>query len=696
MYFDFIEFLVFKHFLEKMDDLGLKKIENNNYEVEENLENNNDNPVMVLTIDIGNGKIEQFKLYNFENPKKDIYEFCMKNNLDYNTMEEITNQLNELIAKKVNEEEINNKNERNKFLFPNNNSKEGNSYINKLKKRNNNFSRDKFSNKKNVIRQSRDNTISNKKERSNDSKNLFPYQLDSKQNLNYNITIFHKIPNSKSLKKTSIKNKKINPKILEYNIFKDNKLPINNNNSNLNLSEAEILLNSEIIRINKQQYGLSNLNNLEDNNRTTLSNNKIISKKNNHNSLEASIKAGINLYNRGLKYQESGEKKLDKLRSSISEVEGKTNTFRPKLNNNHIYEKNRIPCNDSERIIKYKQYNEEKINQLKKKNEENYSFRPTINKEKKNNIKKIRNNNTENNNKINNKTNNQIYLKLYEDSFLYKDNLNELGNKVNKMYSYRPNLNNNSKIKEPFKERLLIYQEKSKEKMKKIKEEIDKKNYIKPKQINKPLKKEKKTNQNSKNENNEKNENNPYTLMYLYNDKYKQNKKQLELQTYSNYFSKPIINKSTDKLLENKKERAFKKIFSLLDSDEDNLIKNSAVNINKIPKNIKEILEPIFRELKEENETLDENEFITVCDQIYKLLPYDKKNILLNFPYNKKNNHKQKNIYSYKPKMTSYNGDKSKGLTLVDLSNVSRTNNYYNNNFRKQSNSNTSNYLTNK
>ena len=327
MYFDFIEFLVFKHFLEKMDDLGLKKIENNNYEVEENLENNNDNPVMVLTIDIGNGKIEQFKLYNFENPKKDIYEFCMKNNLDYNTMEEITNQLNELIAKKVNEEEINNKNERNKFLFPNNNSKEGNSYINKLKKRNNNFSRDKFSNKKNVIRQSRDNTISNKKERSNDSKNLFPYQLDSKQNLNYNITIFHKIPNSKSLKKTSIKNKKINPKILEYNIFKDNKLPINNNNSNLNLSEAEILLNSEIIRINKQQYGLSNLNNLEDNNRTTLSNNKIISKKNNHNSLEASIKAGINLYNRGLKYQESGEKKLDKLRSSISEVEGKTNTF---------------------------------------------------------------------------------------------------------------------------------------------------------------------------------------------------------------------------------------------------------------------------------------------------------------------------------------------------------------------------------
>ena len=158
--------------------------------------------------------------------------------------------------------------------------------------------------------------------------------------------------------------------------------------------------------------------------------------------------------------------------------------------------------------------------------------------------------------------------------------------------------------------------------------------------------------------------------MYLYNNIYKQNKEELERRTYSNYFSNPIINKSTDKLLENKKERVFKKIFKLLDGDEDNLIKNSAVNTNKIPKNIKEILEPIFRELKEENETLNENEFITVCEQIFLSLPYDKKNILMNFGYDKKQN--KTIIYSQKKK-----NNKSKGLTLFELSNLPKNNNIF-------------------
>ena len=192
--------------------------------------------------------------------------------------------------------------------------------------------------------------------------------------------------------------------------------------------------------------------------------------------------------------------------------------------------------------------------------------------------------------------------------------------------------------------------------MEKIKDEIEKKKYIKPKSILRHY----------KNDNN----NNPFTLMYLYNNIYKQNKEELERRTYSNYFSNPIINKSTDKLLENKKERVFKKIFKLLDGDEDNLIKNSAVNTNKIPKNIKEILEPIFRELKEENETLNENEFITVCEQIFLSLPYDKKNILMNFGYDKKQN--KTIIYSQKKK-----NNKSKGLTLFELSNLPKNNNIF-------------------
>ena len=95
------------------------------------------------------------------------------------------------------------------------------------------------------------------------------------------------------------------------------------------------------------------------------------------------------------------------------------------------------------------------------------------------------------------------------------------------MYSYRPILNDNSKIKDPFNKRLLTYQVHSKEKLQKIKDEINKENLVKPKYVNKTISKDKNTIQNSKNENNE---NNPYTLMYLVNDKYKQNKKEIEKQ----------------------------------------------------------------------------------------------------------------------------------------------------------------------
>ena len=106
-------------------------------------------------------------------------------------------------------------------------------------------------------------------------------------------------------------------------------------------------------------------------------------------------------------------------------------------------------------------------------------------------------------------------------------------------------------------------------------------------------------------------------------------------------------------------------------------------------------MEPIFRELREENETLNENEFITVCEQIYKQLPYDKKSIMMNFAYDKKVNKKPQTNHSPKPKINSIkDGIKSKGLTLIDLNNVSRTSNFYNKNQGKLSNnSNTSNYL---
>ncbi len=423
-------------------ETGIEKL-NNNFDVEDN---NNNQPYLQLTIEIGNGKIENFKLYNLDNPKKDIYEFCMKNNIDYNTMEEITKHINEEIDKKKDEEENLennniNKKDRKKII-----DEKKNLNINQAKIRNRNFSKEKS-------KYSIDELNSNKKEKNN----LFPYQI-SDYDSNSNQNLLHK---SFQKKKNTTKNQKINP-ILENNIFNNNN-QLTNNNSNLNLTEAENLLNAEIIKIDDYQYGLLSLNNSQGH----VSNNSMTKKK----TLEESIEAGKNLYNRGIEYQEKGKDKLEKLKTKLKKEEKKVSTFHPKINSNKIDNNKRIPCTDSTRIINYKQYNQNKINKLKeKKGEEktNYSFRPKIKKENRNE-----------NNKINNENHksDSIFLKLYDDRNIQKENLNNYKNRIENMFSYRPILNNNNKIKEPFYERLIKYQTKSNEKMNKIKDEIEKKIY---------------------------------------------------------------------------------------------------------------------------------------------------------------------------------------------------------------------------
>ena len=44
--------------------------EENEYEENENDESDSKNPVITLAIDIGNGKVEQLKLFSLENTKK--------------------------------------------------------------------------------------------------------------------------------------------------------------------------------------------------------------------------------------------------------------------------------------------------------------------------------------------------------------------------------------------------------------------------------------------------------------------------------------------------------------------------------------------------------------------------------------------------------------------------------------------------
>ena len=54
-------------------------------------------PMMILTIDIGNGQVDKLQLYDLNNIDKETYDFCVKNKLDFNTMQEINTQIQNVL-----------------------------------------------------------------------------------------------------------------------------------------------------------------------------------------------------------------------------------------------------------------------------------------------------------------------------------------------------------------------------------------------------------------------------------------------------------------------------------------------------------------------------------------------------------------------------------------------------------------------
>ena len=76
--------------------------ENNNNIKEKNIDCEEITPAMILTLDIGNKKLEKLNIYDIDNPEQDIYNFCLKNKLDFNILKEIKNQIQILISQNIN------------------------------------------------------------------------------------------------------------------------------------------------------------------------------------------------------------------------------------------------------------------------------------------------------------------------------------------------------------------------------------------------------------------------------------------------------------------------------------------------------------------------------------------------------------------------------------------------------------------
>ena len=141
-----------------------------------------------------------------------------------------------------------------------------------------------------------------------------------------------------------------------------------------------------------------------------------------------------------------------------------------------------------------------------------------------------------------------------------------------------------------------------------------------------------------------------------------------------------ITKKINQKIFEENKIRAFKNIFNDLDSDQDGIINGINANINKISKKILNIIQPLLIELKEENQTLNKNEFIIAMNKLFEDISLiEKREIIKRYKniYKKnksldlKNNNTQR-IYSNKNNTRNY------FYTINNINNDKLAINYYN------------------
>ena len=419
--------------------------------------------------------------------------------------------------------------------------------------------------------------------------------------------------------------------------------------------------NLDLINQKKEENESNKYNNNNDNNfiiNKENESNKKKKEKNNH-----AIKNRANSERNNFK---ENQEILNKKRNSFN-LTNKNN--RNNFNITH-YSSNKYRKWDEyskEDIIKnYKKYKEEKFQNLIEKLEiefkKQYTFHPRINKNKYNRESKL----FFNEDNILNKKSKSLarFEKLYNDRISFRENRNKLKDQLDKEFSYKPTINKRSyaMINIAFSERLKLYTNRTKEKKNKLEQEIENKRkineYFQPKlniNRNRELLKE-------RNDNNDINKNDKYdkyNKQYLYSQKYEQKKQYLTEKYYEDRFRSPECCQLTNELFNYKKEKSFKKLFSLLDGDNDGKISYNCINIKHLSLDIQNILEPIILELKEENEILNEKEFIFVCERYYQTLKYDQKRKLILFEDEEKKKLKKEKIekensnYSFKPKINT-------------------------------------------
>jgi len=121
-------------------------------------------------------------------------------------------------------------------------------------------------------------------------------------------------------------------------------------------------------------------------------------------------------------------------------------------------------------------------------------------------------------------------------------------------------------------------------------------------------------------------------LLYGVKNLYQENK-QKRIQNYEAELKEQMnqkhCKKSSEALLNKMKNKRFAWLFELLDSNGDGLISAQQINISQLTSEVLEIMTPLFWEMEEMSQTLDQNEFIEATKMLYNTLSVHDKNKLI-------------------------------------------------------------------
>ena len=346
------------------------------------------------------------------------------------------------------------------------------------------------------------------------------------------------------------------------------------------------------------------------------------------------------LYERNKKFKQEKEKEILSIQRQVDKIDSKKSLLKENIDINNLYDMN-----------KYSNFNNmESSNHFRKEQFNNHIYTPS--------------------------------------NYYNNGKMNRLMEEYNKKYSFHPIINDNYKTDLTFDERLNLFNNISKQKKEELKNNLlnikvdeNGQEYFKPKLISRQYyaNNSKRNNNSVKYEDENEKKMDIFNKNYLYWKKYNSNKEKLYNKYYNNINEPYFFSKvQSTKYLNEANYKAFSNLFNELDSDQDNLITSLSMNLSNIPNNILKIIEPLLVELKEDQQTLNQDEFIKAMSKLFENISSTERRQLIseysntklkniNKDISMKNSNKNKKNYSLIRKDTDNN------LNFNNISNINNS-----------------------